>query len=439
MNKSQSSEQPVSLRGNPRNDPRRYNGPIELITTPIIWWSGLGFGAIIVLLAWSVKGKIPEISEGVGAFSYPFRVITVPINSPDQGSTIKTLRVIPGSFVSAGETIAEITQPTSYVQVLQAASSLELAKSKLKAARDSYTSLIKSSEQQTEAYQKLQRTGEELLKSGVISKTTYLQIAGGYNQQLGTTQSYRNNIISAEQSVASALIQYKTAREKYTSTAIIKSDNGGLVLNVNYRVGDPITSEPLLSLLDTSGYGKKGVPESLLGLLKTVRQDFKVFAEQNSYSTNGLNNGDSNARIPLYFIAYFDQANGGKVATGMGARILPNNIKANTVGTLRGIVKGVFPLPVGLNDSSAILGSTALSKSLLNNASNSYVQVVIGLVPNNKFKSGYEWVGGEGPESTVLIPKVGDTASVNIITEEKPPITVALPSLRNAFGLPMGM
>ena len=144
-------------------------------------------------------------------------------------------------------------------------------------------------------------------------------------------------------------------------------------------------------------------------------------------------------RMPLFFIAYFDQTNGGKINPGMEARILPNNIQANTVGTLRGIVKGVFPMPVGQQDSSAVIGSSALSKSLLNNANESYIQVIIGLVPNRTYKSGYEWVGGKGPETSFLIPRVGDAASVNIITEEKPPITIALPSLRSAFGLPMGM
>lgn len=437
----------VDLRGptQPNNhqtsriDPRRYNGPIELVTTPIIWWSGLGIGALLILLAWSIKGRIPEISQGVGAFSYPFRIITVPINSPDQGSAIKTLRVTPGGFVSAGQTLAEITQPTSQVQVMQAKSNLYLAKSKLDAARRAYGDLIESSDKQAGAYRKLQKTGDSLLKSGVISRTTYLQVAANYNQQLGTTQSYRNNIINAEQGVSTAIIQYKSSVEKYDSTSIIKSDNDGLVLNVNYRVGDPVSSEPLLSLLDTSGYGKNGVPESLLGLLKTIRQDFKSFAEQNSSSNNHNSQYRNSPSIPLYFIAYFDQSNGGKIASGMDARILPNNIKANTVGTLRGVVKAVFPLPVGQNDSSAILGSPALSKSLLSNPSNSYVQVVIALIPNNRFSSGYEWIGGKGPETSILIPKVGDTATVNIITEEKPPITVALPSLRNAFGLPMGM
>lgn len=420
-------------------DPRRYSGPIKLVTTPIIWWSGLGLGALLILVIWSIKGRIPQISQGVGAFSYPFRIVTIPLSSPDSEATIKSLYIEPGQFVRKGQVIAEITQPTSYVQVLQAKSQLQLAKSKLETAINSYQRLISSADEQAKAYLSLQKTGQELLNIGVISKTTFLQTTGNYNQQLGTSQSYKNNIINAKQAVTSAKIQYETAQRQYDSTAVLKADKDGLILQVNYRAGDPLGSEPMMAMLDISGYGKKGVPKTLYKLLETVKRDLKGYSTQVVAQRSIAKNGRVERKIPLYFVAYFNQADGGKINNGMEARILPNNIQANTVGTLRGVVKGVFPLPVGQQDSSAIIGSSSLAKSLLNNPNQSYIQVLIGLVPSNSYISGYEWVGGRGPQTSFLIPKIGDSGSVSIITEEKPPITVALPSLRSAFGLPMGM
>ena len=420
-------------------DPRRYSGPIELVTTPIIWWSGLGLSAVFILLIWSVKGRIPQISQGVGAFSYPFRITTVPLSSPDSNASIKTLHITPGEFVTKGQILAEIVQPTSYVQVLQAKSQLKLALIKLAAARNSYAKLISSADLQADAYLALEKTGLELLNKGVISKTTYLQTTGNYNQQVGTAQSYRNNIISAEQAVTSAKIQYESARQNYESTALVRAVKTGLVLQVNYRSGDHITSEPLMAVLDTSGYGRNGIPKYLSSLLSSIRHDLKLYSHVAPSTALASSSGSGSTKIPLYFIAYFDQKDGGKITTGMEARILPNNIQANTVGTLRGIVKGVFPLPVDQQDSGALIGSTVLSRSLLSDANQSYIQVLIGLVPNNAYKSGYQWIGGLGPQTSILIPKVGDTGAVNIITEEKPPITIALPSLRSAFGLPMGM
>ena len=206
MSNPQTTESKIKISQS-RADPRRYSGPIELVTTPIIWWSSLGLGAILIVLLWSIKGRIPQISQGVGAFSYPFRIITIPISSPDNDATIKSLFITPGDFVNSGDIIAEIAQPTSYVQVLQAQLQLDLAKSKLTTAQSSYGSLINSADQQARDYLALQKTGQELLSKGVISKTTYLQTKGNLNQQLGTAQSYRNNIITAQQAVTSANIQ----------------------------------------------------------------------------------------------------------------------------------------------------------------------------------------------------------------------------------------
>ena len=439
MTQTENNKSQKQIKSEKSSDPLRYSGPIQLITTPIIWWSGLGFTAVAILVLWSIMGRIPQISQGVGAFSYPFRIVNVPVDSSSNGAVIKSVNVEPGSFVKKDQIIAVITQPTSYLKVEEAKSQLELAKSKLVTAENSYRSLIGSTEKQAAAYLALTQTGQELLKSGVISKTTYLQTAGSYNQQLGSAQSYKNNIINARQEVTSSLIQYKSAIDNYKALSIIKAPNNGLVLQINYKSGDSVGSEGIGSILDISGYTRESVPKSLSLILASVREDYLKFS-RNSYE----NKGEKILRprsepLPLYFIAYFDQNDGGKVSRGMEARILPNNIQQNTVGALRGIVKGVFPLPVGQVESTAVLGSSSLSQSLLSNSSKSYVQVVISLLPNTSFKSGYEWVGGNGPQINTLIPRVGDTASVNIITQEKPPITVALPSLRQLFGLPMGM
>ena len=66
----------------------------------------------------------------------------------------------------------------------------------------------------------------------------------------------------------------------------------------------------------------------------------------------------NNSIIPLYILAYFPQNSGRQISVGMKARILPDNVKANTVGTLRGEVESVYPMPATTNSASSILGST---------------------------------------------------------------------------------
>ena len=55
-----------------KQDPLRYGGPVELITTPLIWWSGLGFLLVFGVLVWAILGRIPVIASGKGAFSFRF-------------------------------------------------------------------------------------------------------------------------------------------------------------------------------------------------------------------------------------------------------------------------------------------------------------------------------------------------------------------------------
>ena len=107
--------------------------------------------------------------------------------------------------------------------------------------------------------------------------------------------------------------------------------------------------------------------------------------------------------------------------------ILPDNVKANTVGTLKGEVESIYPLPATTDSASSILGSTSLANELVKD-SEAPQQILIRLSDAN-YPSGYQWISGKGPSKPGQIPTVGGMASVNVIVEQKPPIVLALPAL----------
>ena len=83
-----------------KQDPLRYGGPVELITTPIIWWSGLGFLLVFGVLVWAILGRIPVIASGKGAFSYPFRVQPIPMPTSDVDARVDRIFKQSGNLVN---------------------------------------------------------------------------------------------------------------------------------------------------------------------------------------------------------------------------------------------------------------------------------------------------------------------------------------------------
>ena len=192
----------------PRQDPLRYGGPVQLVTTPIIWWSGLGFLLVFGVLVWAILGRIPVVSTGKGAFSYPFRI--QPILFPTSQTDAKVLKIYKtaGSLVRKDDVLAELTVPTSANNVEASKEKLKLAQSKLDASEQENLPLItiakdqsRSFQIQTDAYKRLLTEGAKLRKEGIISETTYIQTENSgnqsknsYIQEIDNIQSYKNTL-----------------------------------------------------------------------------------------------------------------------------------------------------------------------------------------------------------------------------------------------------
>ena len=432
-----------------KQDPLRYGGPVELITTPIIWWSGLGFLLVFGVLVWAILGRIPVIASGKGAFSYPFRVQPIPMPTSDVDARVDRIFKQSGNLVNKNDILARLNVPKAIYDVQAAREKVKLAESKLTTTKSQNIPLIALAENQsrafqiqTQAYRRLLIEGERLKKKGVISETTYINTENSYNQAKNSymqtkdnIQNYKNAIETAHQSLKEAQIQLNQDLETLDNYTIVRSPFNGFVLDVQYTEGSPASSKPLMNLLDISGYKAENIPNNLKTILRQLESISNFKTEKISPSTeDNLANGPI---IPLYILAYFSQVSGKQISVGMEARIVPENVQANTVGTLRGQVESVYPIPATTDSASSILGSSSLANELVKDSA-APRQVLIKLFPDTKYPSGYQWISGEGPSLPSQIPTIGGLASVNVIVEKKPPIVLALPALRRAFGLPQG-
>ena len=362
----------------PRQDPLRYGGPIQLITTPIIWWSGLGFLLVFGVLVWAVLGRIPVISSGKGAFSYPFRIQPILLPTSQSDAKVQIIYKKAGTLVEKNDILAKLTVPESEDNVETSKEKLKLAESKLDAAKQENLPLItiaedqsKSFQIQTDAYKKLLIEGGKLRQKGVISETTYIETENSYNQsknsyiqEIDNIQSYKNAIETARQSLREAQIQLDQDIASLKNDTIVKSPFNGFVLDVQYTSGSPVSSKPLMNLLDISGFKPENVPNNLKLILQQLESSYKKTKQINRQQKDFKGNINKSI-IPLYILAYFSQDSGKQISVGMEARILPDNVKANTVGTLKGEVESVYPIPATTDSASSILGSTSLANELV--------------------------------------------------------------------------
>ena len=137
----------------------------------------------------------------------------------------------------------------------------------------------------------------------------------------------------------------------------------------------------------------------------------------------------------LSILAYFTAKDAATLEVGQSVRMLPNNVKANSVGQLKGTVKEISAIPISQAEASSILGSNVLASELTSN--NRSIQVRIDLIKTDENPTGYEWINGNGPNknSTNQFPRIGIKGNVSVITGSIPPITLGLPALKKFFGI----
>lgn len=377
-----------------KSDPLRYRQTLQVISTPIKYWIYISVGSSIGLLIWSIVGRIPQKVISSGVFSNPYEISSVKEPIGVDGRYLKIL-VDDGEDVKKGQLIAKLE-----VQSLK--EDVENAKNSYEQVKNLYT---------MEYETKLFKSIVDKQKKIVSSNLEYLNDAKKYFKRGAISKSI---LRSAEQTYQSSL----------QNLLLIQNDS----FNAKNTV---ITAKSNLDKLIISEERKSTIRAPINGKV------LKIFRNIDSKTeTDGILMQLSRANSDsLSVISYFNAKDAANLEVGQQARILPNNVKANTVGQLLGEIKEISAIPISKKEAFSILGSEVLSSELTKN--NRTVQVKIDLIETDKNPSGYEWINGDGPNKnqTNQFPRIGIMSNISVITGNIPPITIGVPALKKFFGI----
>jgi HlyD family secretion protein len=119
-----------------------------------------------------------------------------------------------------------------------------------------------------------------------------------------------------------------------------------------------------------------------------------------------------------------------RVAVGMEAHIVPDGIRKEEYGSMRGRVASVSDGDVSSEHVNQILRNPLLTKSLLGD--DAPLLAWIELVPAKQNRSGFAWWSGTGPPYKITI---GSVVTVDIVVEQVRPISLVIPALRKLLSL----
>ena len=119
-----------------------------------------------------------------------------------------------------------------------------------------------------------------------------------------------------------------------------------------------------------------------------------------------------------------------QVEVGMQAHVVPVTVRREEFGAIRGTVASLSSFPASIEGAVAVLQNRNLAESFFKDGPPYAGR--IALVPDPTTASGFSWTSSKAAGQTV---GAGTLASVEIKTRSQPPITLAIPLLKDLLGL----
>ena len=132
----------------------------------------------------------------------------------------------------------------------------------------------------------------------------------------------------------------------------------------------------------------------------------------------------------LDVLVYVPPDVGEQVEAGMQALVVPATVKREQFGAIRGTVESLSSFPVSLEGMVAVLQNRSLAQSFFKDGPPYAGRVALHSDPATA--SGFAWTS---PRAAGLTVNAGTIASVEIKTRSQPPITLAIPLLKEILGL----
>jgi HlyD family secretion protein len=441
--------------------------------------SALG-GLALVALVWSIFGKIPVTVSGQAIIVFPRRVVS--LQSVGTGQ-ISSIDIKVGDVVQKGQMVATLSQPDlikqlqiekqqlrelegqdqSSTQLQNRQSDLQVEsiqqqRGSLKKNISEVNTLIPTLREKGVIAIRLQRqalaerliqlnnlspaledrlkTRQNLLDRGIITGDQVLQARQEYLQNLSTIADLRAQLKQSDSQEADAERQYL--------------QNLNSIDDFESKLKDLDSQEARLrQQIQDSSFGRSNQIQQVRSRIARLEQQIKdtsnikseyegTVLEMTANSGQIVNSGTRLASIGLpdqssrlITIAYFPDQSGRQVLPGMQVQITPAQVKREQFGGILGKVKLVSPYIPTIQGVNTLIGSEEATRVLLPNGS-PQIEVFIELEEDGSNRSGYKWSSSKGPNINL---DSGTLSTVQVLVEERAPITYILPFLRSTTGI----
>lgn len=395
---------------------------IKVIPPATRWLAASTAVVCLAALTWGVFGSIPTrvtgrgvvLSDQEGNFS---------IAAIRSGPVVEVL-VKPGTRVVAGQAIAIIEQKLVLTQIENALAEVERLEANLELLKVANAAQVASSDEAAErqrAAVEEQVTANEVRRGrlqelvdayrglrarGMISQSEFISRQEQYDLTVLELANARSRKVEIE--LAAATKRYNLAdieRQKQAEIDLKKAEVDRL--RVEMEVGSFVRA-PISGIIREIRLGRGSVAGAG-AVVGTVGPD-----QQSYYQVMVLLRGKTRKRA----------------APGMEAHIVPDSIKKEEYGSMRGRVTAVSDEDVSIEHVEQIVHNNELTRNLFGGepALLAYVE----LVPTKDNPSGFEWWSGSGPPYRVT---AGSVATAEIIVERVRPITLVVPALRKLLSI----
>lgn len=416
----------AAARGNIHDDALR-------VMRPRLWGSGAILVAVLAgAVAWSAVFAVPVTVVGQGIVLSAGRVIDVVADAAGQ---VHELNVRPGDEVTAGLTVARISQPDLRLQLSVARGELadaerfqaELAafqqrdaarRSALREARStSLAGRLAALEEQRKALLEQQAGLDMLFRKGTTTRDRLIaardvvlavdsQIAGARDEQaaiateagLKATEDERA-MLDAQRQVAEARRQVAGLEEQLERRSAVVSPFAGHVVEAKANVGQMVEPGTAILAVERASWA----------------------------AAHGGAPGGGPAGLPVV-IAYVKAADGKKVAPGMPVEVSPSTTRREQDGFIRGRVLHVAEIPATSAGMMRTLQNDRLVQAFVESLSTPFeIGVALEADPSDPARPLWSGAGREPPR---LVS--GTLADVRVTIGRTTLLALAIPALKTA-------
>lgn len=393
------------------------------VVNPKGWIALACLGIIIVLIVlWSVLGRIPVTVTGSGILTHPHKVVG--LQSIGTGK-LRDLRLQPGQPIKAGDIVAVLDLPELNRQLSELRAKLSLQEAQSTEildlqAHDNQLELKAIAEQE----QNLRRiigqlkTVDSTYKARLEDRRRLYQLkALPIDSVIDAEQSYRNNHDRIPD-LETKLQQIQLRRAQMTHQFI------------DLKTARSIQSKDLaaqIALLEAQAANQEQVKSRFSGRV------LEVSATMGQVLTPGTRLGMvevEDSSQPLVALLYFPIRDGKKVLPGQEAQTTPDTVKRDRYGGITGRVLTVSAFPVSKQAMGNALGNDDLAGTL--SSGGPQIEVTVQLEREPKTPNGFHWSASEGPP---ILQTPGTTVTCRVTVETLTPLQLAISLLRQASAI----